>query len=73
MRKLIVTLAATMVVAAVPLWQAQTASWRDPGVAATTKNFTPIEKAACRGWGPFCPPGRTRVCGPVRCWCAPCW
>jgi len=38
------------------------------------QNATPIAKdAACRGWGRFCPPGRTRVCGPYRCWCRPCY
>jgi hypothetical protein len=38
------------------------------------QNATPIVKeAACRGWGHFCPPGRTRVCGPYRCWCRPCY
>jgi hypothetical protein len=36
------------------------------------KNATPIEQAACRGFGPYCPPGFTRVCGPYRCWCRPC-
>jgi hypothetical protein len=30
------------------------------------------EKAACWGWGPFCPPGWVRACGPWRCWCRPC-
>jgi len=37
------------------------------------QNATPIHKAACGGWGPYCPPGRVRRCGPYRCWCAPCW
>ncbi|HEX4410521.1 MAG TPA: hypothetical protein VH206_17250 [Xanthobacteraceae bacterium] len=39
---------------------------------AQLKNATPIEQAACRGFGPYCPPGFTRVCGPYRCWCRPC-
>ena len=39
---------------------------------ALIKNATPVEQAACRGWGPYCPPGFTRVCGPYRCWCRPC-
>jgi hypothetical protein len=24
------------------------------------------------GFGRWCPPGMRRVCGPARCWCAPC-
>jgi hypothetical protein len=36
------------------------------------KNATPITQVACRGYGRFCPPGLHRVCGPARCWCAPC-
>jgi hypothetical protein len=36
-------------------------------------NATPIaEQAACQGWGPYCPPGFVRACGPYRCWCRPC-
>jgi hypothetical protein len=36
-------------------------------------NATPIVKqAACRGYGPYCPPGYVRACGPYRCWCRPC-
>ena len=37
------------------------------------QNGTIIHEAACRGWGPWCPPGRHRVCGRWRCWCANCW
>lgn len=33
---------------------------------------SPIQSIACGGPGPYCPPGRTRVCGPAGCWCAPC-
>ncbi len=36
------------------------------------RNATPIDKAACGGFGPHCPPGTTRVCGPNHCWCRPC-
>jgi len=43
-------------------------------VSTTTKNFSPIEKAAC---GPFfgarCGPWHHWVCGPRgNCWCAHC-
>ena len=29
---------------------------------------SPVETVACGGPGPYCPPGRTRVCGPAGCW-----
>jgi hypothetical protein len=55
-------------------WQAQAASSNGAAnISNAARNFTPIQRAACGGrWGPYCPPGRTRVCGPFRCWCAPC-
>jgi hypothetical protein len=41
---------------------------------ALAQNATPIvTKAACGGFGPYCGPGYTRVCGPYRCWCRPCY
>lgn len=43
------------------------------GLHAQLNNYTPITTAACRGWGPYCPPGTTRRCGPYRCWCRLCW
>jgi hypothetical protein len=45
-----------------------------PNTASTSTgiNFTPRHEAACRGFGPFCPPGYVRACGPFRCWCRPC-
>jgi hypothetical protein len=53
---------------------AQAESWRGASdINAATRNYTPIQPAACRGWGPFCGPGTTRVCGRWRCWCRPCW
>lgn len=39
---------------------------------AQIQNATPLQDVACRGFGPYCPPGFTRVCGPFRCWCRPC-
>jgi hypothetical protein len=77
MRKLIIALVATVAVAGVgvPLAQAQTTNFGGPGISSAIKNYTPIPilKAACRGWGPWCPPGTTRVCGRWRgCWCARC-
>jgi len=37
-----------------------------------TQNATMIHKTSCGGMGRHCPPGRHWVCGPNRCWCAPC-
>jgi hypothetical protein len=47
-----------------------------PGAAslhAQMQNATPVQKAACGGFGPYCPPGTTRVCGRYKCWCRPCY
>jgi hypothetical protein len=75
MPKLMVTLAAAaaiLLAGSLP-WKAEAETWR--GAASTraaVENFTPIEKAACQGWGPWCGPGFVRACGPYRCWCRPC-
>jgi hypothetical protein len=39
---------------------------------STAKNYSPVEKTGCRrpGW---CGLGWFRRCGPLRCWCVPCW
>ena len=77
MNKLAITVAAAalMLGAMAGTADAQTQSAGAGSVHALTRNMTPIVKeAACNGfWGPWCPPGRHRVCGPYRCWCAPCW
>jgi Spy/CpxP family protein refolding chaperone len=75
MRKLTVTLtAAVLVLAASAIAaSAQIQSSAAAGLHAQIQNATPIKKAACGGWGPYCPPGTTRQCGPYRCWCARCW
>ena len=41
-------------------------------IHAQAANATMIHKTACGGFGRWCPPGMRRVCGPARCWCAPC-
>jgi len=74
MRKITVTLAAALfVLGSMAVAGAQT---QQPGAASfhgQAQNATIIHKAACGGvWGRHCPPGRHRVCGPYRCWCAPC-
>jgi hypothetical protein len=69
MRKITMTLAAAIfVVGSVGLANAQT-----QGAFSLNAQATIIHKAACGGWGHWCPPGSVRRCGPYRCWCAPCW
>jgi hypothetical protein len=51
---------------------AQAGTWHGANVGAAVPNYTPIQPAACQGWGPFCPPGYVRTCGRWRCWCRPC-
>jgi len=74
MRKVTLTLAIALLFAgsAVLTADAQTSRGAN-NIAGATQNFTPIEPAACRGWGPYCRPGFVRVCGRFRCWCRPCW
>lgn len=76
MRKITLTLTAaalalgTMALAA----NAQTQQTGAGSLHAQIQNATPIKQAACRGYGPYCPPGYVRACGPYRgCWCRPCW
>jgi hypothetical protein len=72
MRKITMTLAAAIfVVGSMAVANAQTQG--ASSLNAQAANATIIHKAACVGWGRWCPPGRHRVCGPYRCWCAPCW
>ena len=74
MRKLTMTLTTaalilgTMAVGA----NAQSQSSGAASLHAQLKNATPFKLAACGGFGPYCPPGFVRRCGPYRCWCAPC-
>lgn len=74
MKKLTITVAAAALLLGSMALTAG-AQTQQPGAAslhAQAQNATPITKAACMGWGRWCPPGRHRVCGPMRCWCAPC-
>ena len=75
MQKLTITLTAAVFVLASSaiVANAQTQSPGAWGLHAQIQNATPIKKAACGGWGPWCPPGTVRRCGPYRCWCARCW
>lgn len=74
MRNLAFTLAASALALGAMAFSANAASW--PGASslhAQVQNATPLQQAACRGFGPYCPPGTTRVCGPYRCWCRRCY
>ena len=74
MRKLTMTLTAAALVLGTMAISANAAQM--PGAAgfhAQIQNATPLKQAACRGFGPYCPPGTTRACGPYRCWCRPCY
>ena len=75
MRKLTMTLAAAVFVLG-SLAVSASAQSHEAGASrllAQAQNATLIHKAACGGvWGRHCPPGRHWVCGPYRCWCAPC-
>jgi hypothetical protein len=75
MRKLTMTLTAAALMMGI-MAIASIAQTQAPGAAslhAQIQNATPIHRAACGGFGPYCPPGTTRVCGPYRCWCRPCY
>jgi hypothetical protein len=81
MRKLVVTIMATaaILLAGSLAWKAEAQTSRAAAnIGSAAQNFTPIEKApieqaACRGWGPHCPPGRVWVCRRWRgCFCAWC-
>jgi hypothetical protein len=72
MRKLTITLAAAALVLGSMALTASAQPQSASSVHAQAQNVTPIHKAACFGVGRWCPPGRHHVCGPYRCWCAPC-
>jgi hypothetical protein len=76
MRKLAIALgvSAAMLLAGGVAWKADATPWRSGtlNLPGATKNFSPVENAACNGWGTRCPPGYVWRCGPVRCACRPC-
>jgi hypothetical protein len=75
MRKmaLIVIAAVVMLFAGALDWRAEATTLNGAShLPAVTKNFSPVERVACGGPGPNCPWGRTWVCRPRGCWCAPC-
>jgi len=76
MRKLVITFIATAAIltAGAVAYKAEAQTSRGAAdITAQTKNFTPIEKAACGPhWGRWCGPYHHRVCNGYRCWCAHC-
>ena len=72
MRKLTLTFTAAMLMLGTMPIAANAQSQGAASLYAQLQNATPIHQAACRGFGPYCGPGFTRVCGPYRCWCRPC-
>jgi hypothetical protein len=72
MGKIAITLAAAALLLGSVAWTAEAQTQGAANIHAQAQNATPIVKAACMGFGRWCPPGMRRVCGPARCWCAPC-
>jgi|HubBroStandDraft_2_1064218.scaffolds.fasta_scaffold294212_2 hypothetical protein len=76
MHKFMITVATTaaILLAGSTAWKSAAAPNEGAaGVSTAVQSMTPIKKAACQGWGPFCGPGYVRACGPYRCWCRPCY
>lgn len=74
MKKLTLTLAAATLVLGSMVMGASAQTQAGAASIHALSNATPIVKqAACRGFGPYCPPGYVRACGPYRCWCRPCY
>jgi hypothetical protein len=72
MRTITMTFAAALFVLGTLAIPADAQTQGASNLNAQAQNATIIHKAACFGWGRWCPPGRHRVCGPYRCWCAVC-
>ena len=72
MGKLAMTLAAAVLILGSVSLAANAQTQGASSLNAQAQNATIIHKTACGGFGRWCPPGRHRVCGPARCWCAPC-
>ena len=73
MGKLAITLAAgALMLGSIALANAQTQQPGAAGLQGQAQNASPVEQAACVGWGGGCRPGWRRVCGPYRCWCRAC-
>ncbi len=72
MGKLTITFAATALLLGSVALTAQAQTLGAGSINAQAQNATIIHRTACFGFGRWCGPGMHRVCGPYRCWCAPC-
>lgn len=75
MRGLVIVIAVTasLAFAGASVWKAEAAgAFGALPDASVAQQSPPVHPAACRGRGEHCPPGYHWVCGPNRCWCAPC-
>ena len=74
MKKLTMTLtAAVLVVGTMAIAANAQTRLGAASLHSLAQNATPvISHTACGGFGPYCPPGMTRACGPYRCLCRPC-
>ena len=72
MKKMTVTVAAALFVLGAMALSANAQTQGANALNAQGQNATIVHKAACFGFGRWCGPGFHRVCGPYRCWCAPC-
>ena len=60
MRKTMLTLALALAFAGSAAFTADAQTSRGANnIGSAAQNFTPVEPAACRGWGPYCRPGFT--------------
>ena len=72
MRKFSITLAAAALALGMSALTVNAQSQGASSLNAQAQNATIIHKAACLGYGRYCPPGMHRVCNGYRCWCRPC-
>jgi len=72
MAKLFMSVAAAALLFGTVVVSAQAQTQGAAAINTQAQNATIIHKAACGGFGRHCPPGMHWVCGPNRCWCAPC-
>ena len=66
-------LAATLAILTLAPLTAQAQGQGGNALGTAAHNFTPVQSAACHGWGRFCGPGFVRRCWGWRCRCVPCW
>jgi hypothetical protein len=77
MRKLVITISASVAILFLILigWSANAVTDPGPSKAFPNANYTLRHEVGCRGgWGRYgCGPGFVRRCRGAHCWCGPCW